>query len=88
MVASGDPQGDQALPIRADAKVLAATIPAGDSITLSPASGRHQYLVAASGAIRINGQLASARDGVAIRDEAIIVVEALDHAEVVLVDSL
>lgn len=86
VVASGDPQADQALPIRADARVLAATLRAGESLNLTPAPGRHQYLVAASGAITVNGQTAAARDGVAIRDEAEIVVEAEKDAEVVLVD--
>lgn len=87
IVASGDPEGDASLPIRADARVLAATIPAGSRIEYPPALGRHQYLVAATGSIRVNGVEAQARDGVAIRDETGLTVEALEDAEVVMVDT-
>ena len=48
---------------------------------------RHQYLVAPTGRIRINGQEAQPRDGIAITGEATIEVEALDDAELVLVDA-
>ncbi len=87
VVASGDPHSDGALPIRADARVLAATISVGDSVAFKPIAGRHQYLVAATGAIRVNGVEAQARDGIAIKDEARITVEALEDAEVVMVDT-
>ena len=79
--------GDDALPIRADARVVGATIEAGKSAEYTLEPGRHAYLVSASGKIRVNGVDADARDGVAIRDEATITVEALDDAEVVLVDT-
>jgi quercetin 2,3-dioxygenase len=87
VMASGDPEGDDALPLRADAKVLAATLPAGAAIRYEPALGRHQYLVAPTGRIRINGSEAAPRDGIAVTGEAEIVVDAIDDAEVVLVDS-
>lgn len=86
-LASGDPEGDDALPIRADAKVLAATLQAGATIDYAADAGRHQYLVPVNGKIRVNGQGANARDGVAITGESVIRVEALDDAELVLVDS-
>lgn len=79
--------GDDALPIRADARVVAATVAAGDNVRYELGEGRHAYLVSAKGRIRVNGQEADARDGIAIRDEAIIEVEALDDAELVMVDS-
>jgi quercetin 2,3-dioxygenase len=88
VMASGEPERDQALPIRADARVLAASIPAGRSITYRPSEGRHQYLVAPVGRIRVNGSEAQARDGIAVSDETEIVVEAIDDAEVVMVDAL
>ena len=80
--------GDDALPIRADARVAAATVNAGDTVQYSLAAGRHAYLVAATGRIRVNDVAAEPRDGIAIRDVATIVVEAIDDAELVLVDSL
>lgn len=87
VLASNRPEADQALPIRADANVLAASIPAGSRISLSPDPARHQYLVAASGRILVNSISAAARDGVAITGEATLVVEAAEDAEVVLVDT-
>lgn len=87
VLASGNPDADDALPIRADARVLAARVPAGGTVTFHADPNRHQYLVAASGKIRVNGQEASERDGVAVNAEAEIVVEAITDSELVLVDS-
>jgi quercetin 2,3-dioxygenase len=87
VLASGSPEGDAALTIRADAKVLAAKVPAGESLTYDASEARHQYLVSVDGRIRVNGREASARDGVAITGESEIVVEAIDDAELVLVDT-
>lgn len=86
-VASGM-AGDDALPIRANARVAAATVQAGDSLTYELADGRHGYLVSAKGRIRVNGHDVDPRDGVAMRDTGTITVEAVDDAELVLVDSL
>ncbi len=84
----GDVEGSGALPIRADARVAAATVNAGDRIAYDLGAGRHAYLVAAKGRIRVNGKDAGPRDGIAIRDLDRIEVEAVDDAELVLVDSL
>lgn len=80
-------EGDDALPIRANARLLAATVPAGEKVRYNLAPGRHAYLVSAKGSINVNGETASARDGIAIRDCNIIEVEALEDAELVMVDS-
>lgn len=85
-LASGSGDAD-ALPIRADARVLGATLRAGDAATYTLGAGRFAYLVPATGAIEINGVRIDARDGAAIRDEATLQVLALDDAELVLVDS-
>lgn len=87
IVASGAPEPDGALHIRADAKVAAATVSAGQTIAYPADPARFQYLVAPVGRVRVNGVEAQPRDGVAITGETEIVVEALDDAEVVLVDS-
>ena len=87
MLASGTPDADDALPIRADAKVAATTLNAGQSARWATSGERHQYLVAPKGRIRVNGVEAQPRDGIAITGETEIVVEALDDAEVVLVDA-
>jgi redox-sensitive bicupin YhaK (pirin superfamily) len=81
-------ESDEALPIRANARVAAATVNAGETLSYELAAGRHAYLVAAKGRIRVNGEDANPRDGIAIRDVDRITVEAIDDAELVLVDSL
>lgn len=87
VLASGTPEADDALSIRADAKVLAATLIAGETLHFSAVPSRHQYLVAVDGRYRVNGQEAAARDGVAITGESVIEVEAIEDCELVLVDS-
>lgn len=87
IVASGTPEADDALPIRANAKVLAATLKAGETVTYSADPARHQYLVAPLGRIAVNGQEAAPRDGIAITGESEITLTALDDAEVVMVDA-
>jgi redox-sensitive bicupin YhaK (pirin superfamily) len=87
VMASGDPD-DGALTINADAKVLAATLNAGESLTYALGTGRRAYLVPAVGAVQVNGTTLNARDGAAIRDETEIVITATADAELVMVDSL
>jgi len=87
VLASGDP-GDDALTINADAKVLGATLKAGESLTYSLAEGRRAYLVPAVGAVEVNGTALNARDGAAIMEEAEITITAKADAELVMVDSL
>ncbi|MFN3930650.1 MAG: pirin family protein [Brevundimonas sp.] len=87
VLASGD-AADEALTINADARVLGATLNAGESLTYSLAAGRHAYLVPAVGAIEVNGVALNARDGAAIKDEAQITITATADAELVMVDSL
>jgi quercetin 2,3-dioxygenase len=85
-LASG--MGDEgALPIRADARVLGATLKAGQSVTYALGAGRHAYLALTSGELEVNGVKLNARDGAAIADEPRLEVKALSDAEVVLVDS-
>ena len=85
LLASGDAD-DGALTINADARVLGATLGKGHSLTVESDPGRHLYLVP-SGPVRVNGQAAAARDGVAITGEKRIEIEADDDVELVLVDS-
>lgn len=87
VLASGDPTKDAALPIRADAQVLAAKLPAGESLERELDPKRHQYLVAPTGKIIVNGHEANPRDGIAITGETKLVIEAIDDAEIVLVDA-
>ncbi|MEO6040648.1 MAG: pirin family protein [Croceibacterium sp.] len=85
-LAYGQP-GDAALPIRADARVLGATIKAGDTIGYDTAPARHLYLVPATGKVRVGEMEMNARDGAAISGLARIEVTALEDSELVLVDA-
>ena len=83
LLASGNPE-DGALTIHADARILGATVKAGESIAFDAAPDRHLYLVP-SGRIRVNGVEADPRDGIAITGEDKLQIEALDDSELVLV---
>ncbi|HRO34487.1 MAG TPA: pirin family protein [Brevundimonas sp.] len=87
VLASGDPEGDDALGINADARVLGATLKAGESLTYDLAPGRRAYLVPAVGAVDVNGVTLNARDGAGIVDETAITITATADAELVMVDS-
>jgi len=86
-IASGFKADNDALPIRADARVLATTLKAGDSAQYAPQKARHLYLVPAAGSVEVNGVRVNARDGVAISDEAQLKITALEDSELVLVDA-
>jgi hypothetical protein len=80
-----DTDGD-ALPIRADARVLGAALEAGETAEYRLAEGRRAYLVPALGAVEVNGVRLAARDGAAIENERVLRVTAIEDAEIVLVD--
>jgi redox-sensitive bicupin YhaK (pirin superfamily) len=86
-LASGYVEDTDALPIRAQARVLGAALKAGASLDYAPQPSRHLYLVPAKGSVEINGQRADAGDGVAVTGEAHLVITAINDAEIVLVDA-
>jgi len=86
-LASGIDGDEDALPIRAQARVLGLTLNAGETAEYAFDGNRFGYLVPAKGAVEVNGIRLEARDGAAIRNEGNITVKAIDDAEVVLVDS-
>jgi len=86
-LASGFGNGSEALPIRADARVMGATIKAGERVTVTLDPKRHAYLVPATGAVEVGGVRIETRDGAAISDLASIEIVGIEDAEVVLVDA-
>jgi hypothetical protein len=86
-LASGFAEDADALPIRTDARVLGATLKAGESTTYALGKDRSGYLVPAVGTVEVNGVKLNARDGAGIKDEDVITVIALEDAELVLVDA-
>ncbi|MDB5670746.1 MAG: hypothetical protein JWO25_1705 [Alphaproteobacteria bacterium] len=86
-LASGFDSDDDTLRINAAARVLGATLKAGESAEVALDPSRHVYLVALGGAIEVNGRRAAPRDGIAITGEAKVTIRAIDEAEIVLVDA-
>lgn len=86
-LASGFEGDGDALPIRTDARVVAATLKAGESADYPLGKDRHGYLVPASGAVEIDGTIVQARDGAAISDVETLRVTAIEDSELVLVDA-
>lgn len=87
VLASGNPGKDGGLMIRADAKVMGATLKAGQSVTYTPEPGRHQYLASTKGVIDVNGAEVNARDGAAIKEVETLTITAREDAELVLTDT-
>ncbi len=87
ILASGS-DDDDALPLRQDAKVLGATIKAGQPLSYQINQGRFGYLVIAHGSAKLNGQTLTARDGVAIIGDEHVEIVGLEEAEIVLVDTV
>jgi redox-sensitive bicupin YhaK (pirin superfamily) len=86
-LASGFADDTDALPIRTDARVLGATLQAGETAEYPLGEIRHGYLVSAKGSVAVNGVRLDARDGAAIANEALLRVTAVNDAEIVLVDA-
>lgn len=86
-LASGYENDNDALPIRTDARIVAATLKAGESAEYAIGKDRKAYLVPAMGAIRIDDVQVNARDGAAISDVEVIRVTAVEDSEIVMVDA-
>ena len=88
VLASGDPADGEALPIRADARVLGATLEAGETLAYDMDASRYGYLVPARGRVSVNGQPLEARDAAAITGETHLRIVATEDAELVFVDAV
>ena len=86
-LASGLAGDEEALPLRTAARVLGATLRAGESVDYRIGADRRGYLVPSTGEVEVDGVRLSERDGAAIRDVESFRVTALSDAELVLVDS-
>ncbi len=85
-LASGKAGDDQSLRIRADARLVAANLKAGESTEYRLDGKRRAYLVPATGVIEVNGLRAEARDGVAVAEEEVLRITAVQDSEIILVD--
>jgi redox-sensitive bicupin YhaK (pirin superfamily) len=86
-LASGIEGDEDSLPIRTQARVLGASVKAGESVAYQTTADRHLYLVPASGKVRIEKAEINARDGAAITGVGHVQITALEDSELVLVDA-
>jgi quercetin 2,3-dioxygenase len=86
-LASGDDADAEALAIRADARVLGATLKAGQSVEYQLGQDRRGYLVPAMGAVDVDGVRVGPRDGAAISKVDTLHIRALEDSEIVFVDA-
>jgi quercetin 2,3-dioxygenase len=85
-IASGFDSDQDALPIRACARVLNAKLKLGESIEYALREPRLAYLVPSTGTVDVNGVRIHARDGAAIKDVDMVTITAIEDADVVMVD--
>ncbi|CAB3805523.1 Quercetin 2,3-dioxygenase [Paraburkholderia caffeinitolerans] len=85
VLASGFPNDEGALPIRADARLFGATLKAGERVRHVLPAAHQAYLVVASGRIEVNGESMNALDGVAIANTAALDITVIEDSELVMV---
>lgn len=86
-LASGFDADSEALKILTPARVMGATLKAGEAIDYDVGEGRHAYLVPATGRLAANDVELDARDGAAISGGTKLRLTALADSEIVLVDA-
>lgn len=86
-LASGFEVDREALPIRAEARVLGATLNRDQALTYDTVNDRFLYLVPSTGSVSVNGVQLDARDGAAIKELRQLTITALRDSEVLLVDA-
>jgi redox-sensitive bicupin YhaK (pirin superfamily) len=86
-LASGFATDGEELPIRAEARLLGATLNRGQSLTYDTEAGRFLYLVPSAGSVKVNDVQVDARDVTAIKELRQLTITALRNSEVVLVDA-
>jgi quercetin 2,3-dioxygenase len=85
VLASGLPGDGDALPIRADAKVLGATLRAGSRVRHELGDFRYAYLAPTRGAVEVNGLRLAVGDGIAALDERQLTISTQEDSEMILV---
>jgi len=85
VLASGLPADGDALSIRADARILGATLLAGARLEYELGGLRHAYIAPAQGVVEVSGQRVAVGDGLAAIDEPRLTISAEDNSEVILV---
>jgi quercetin 2,3-dioxygenase len=66
--------------------IHAGLFDAKESAELALASGRHAWVQVARGTVRVNGEVLSEGDGVAVTNESVVRIEGVDDGEVLVFD--
>jgi quercetin 2,3-dioxygenase len=85
-LASGDPADTDALFINTNARVLGATVRAGETIVHDLREGGRAYLVSTTGHVDLHSLRLAPRDGAVISGESQLGMTAIDNTEIVLVE--
>ncbi|MGP1273126.1 MAG: pirin family protein [Phycisphaerales bacterium] len=85
LIASPD-GADGSMVINADARLWVAHLDAGGSIEHRIPGGRHAWVQVVRGTVRLDGEVLSEGDGVAISDEEQFTIDATTGAEVLVFD--
>lgn len=87
VLASGFDGDSEALPIRTNARVMGATMKAGQRLCYALDEGSVAYLVPALGEVSVNGLTIHSRDGAAVRHDRHVEIEAQTDSEILLIDT-
>lgn len=85
VLASGFPEDALALPLQADARLLRATLSAGESLRYPLGIHRTAYLVVGTGSVTLNDVFLKEGDGASLRAESELRVTTHDQAEIFMV---
>jgi redox-sensitive bicupin YhaK (pirin superfamily) len=85
LVASPD-GADGSLRIHQDARVFLSKVDAGQSVQHAIPAGRHAWLQVLRGSVAVNGSTQETSDGVAVSNEAVLMVTGKSPGEVMLFD--
>jgi quercetin 2,3-dioxygenase len=88
LLAAGQVNESDAMPIHQDAKIFASLLSQGESVSHTLASGRGAWLQVARGSVSLNGTTLNAGDGAAVEEESKLTVTGAsdEPAEVLLFD--
>lgn len=78
--------GDDALPLRQDARINAALLDGTEALRHDLAEGRRAWIQVLRGGLAVNGHALEAGDGIALAGEAAVVASNARQAEILLFD--
>lgn len=77
---------DGTVTIHQDVDLYASLLADGESVSHRFAEGRYGWLQVARGSVRLDGNVLTAGDGVALKDASQITIDGVDDAEILLFD--